>query len=430
MSLSRFPSAVIVALLLTLIPATPVRAEEPSGWSQWRGASRDGSVGGAPWPEDLETVQRMWRIELGKGYASPVVAADRVFVSGSAEDGTVTVRALDRASGRELWSRSWQAGTQVPFFAASHGTWVRSTPAWDGSTLYVGDMRETIVALDGESGEQRWRLDVPRELGTGVPSFGFASSPLLQDGFLYAQGASSLLKIDTADGSVVWRALAGSSDIMTDGAFSSPVIATIAGVSQVVVFTRKALAGVAADSGRVLWAQEVPNFRGMNIVTPLVVGDSVFLSQYRNGSYRYDVSREDGRFDVRQAWSQKASGYMSSPVLFEGHVYQHLGNGRLTCIELSSGTETWRTEPLGEYWSMLRQGGRILSLSSEGVLRLLWADPTGYRVIDEREVATTPTWGHVAADNGQVFVRELEALSVFAWRHRETVPAGDAAPGS
>lgn len=426
MACLRIRLAVTATLVLSMAPMSVVRAGDASSWTQWRGAARDGSVEGTPWPEDLGTVQRMWRVELGRGYASPIVAPDRVFVAGSAADGAVTVRALDRASGREIWSHSWEAATQVPFFAASHGTWVRSTPVWDGATLYIGDMRENLLALDGDSGEVRWRLELPRTLGTGVPAFGFASSPLLADGSLYVQGGSSLLRIDPADGSVLWRALASDTDIMTDGAFSSPVIASIGGVRQVVVFTRTVLAGVAADSGEVLWTQEVPNFRGMNIVTPLVVGDSVFVSQYRNGSYRYDVTRGVGGFRTDLAWSQKASGYMSSPVLFDGHVYQHLGNGRLACIELASGTETWRTEPLGEYWSMLRQGSRILSLSAEGVLRLLQADPTGYRVVDEREVAATPTWGHVVADNGQLFVRELEALAVFAWSHRETVPANDA----
>jgi outer membrane protein assembly factor BamB len=193
-----------------------------------------------------------------------------------------------------------------------------------------------------------------------------------------------------------------------------------------VVFTRRVLAGVDTETGATLWTQSVPNFRGMNIVTPLVIGDSVFVSQYRNGSYRYDVAREGDAFTSRLAWTQKASGYMSSPVLYDGYAYQHLGNGRLTCIDLESGTETWRTAPMGEYWSMLRQGSRILSLSSEGTLRLMQADPTGFRMIDEREVATTSTWGHVVADAGQVFVRELEALTVFGWTHRETVPAGGA----
>jgi outer membrane protein assembly factor BamB len=415
-------------MAVAVVPSEAVAQDAwPSAWSQWRGPARDGVLTGPAWPGDLDTVQGMWRVEMGKGYASPILAADRVFIHGSREDGTVVVQALDRASGRQLWSREWQAGTDVPFFAASHGSWVRSTPAWDGQTLYLGDMRETLVAIDGATGQDRWRLTVPAALGTGVPSFGFASSPMLAGGFLYVQAGSSLLKIDPATGGVVWRALDGSTSIMSDGAFSSPVMATIAGVEQVVVFTRRMLAGVDAASGKTLWSTEVPNFRGMNIVTPLVAGDSIFVSQYQNGSYRYDVSGQGDSLSVSLAWNQKASGYMSSPVLLDGHAYQHLGNGRLTCIDLESGQETWRTTPLGEYWSMLLQGERILALDSEGTLRLIAANPDSYHLVAEREVASTSTWGHLAVDSGQIFIREIEALSVYSWRHGETVPASDPA---
>ena len=173
----------------------------------------------------------------------------------------------------------------MPFFAKKSGDWIRSTPAFDGSTLYVGGMEEVLVALDGKTGRELWRVDFPNRFRQPKPEFGFASSPLLDGEFLYVQAANSVLKLNKKDGSIAWRALEHNSGMMESGAFSSPVLATVAGKKQIVVGTRTSLAGLDAASGSVLWSRDVPNYRGMNILTPIVVGDQVFTSLYREDSF-------------------------------------------------------------------------------------------------------------------------------------------------
>ena len=178
------------AFLIAIFAGTGVAAlfaAEADGalaWHQWRGPNRDGSVGGAQWPTDLDTVQPLWRVELGKGYSGPIVTEDRVFVVETVAGEFAKVRALGRATGEEIWSRDWVAEGDVPFFANSHGTWERSTPAYDEGVLYVGDMKEVLHALDGETGEELWTIDFPRHYKTSTPSFGFASSPLVVGGHL------------------------------------------------------------------------------------------------------------------------------------------------------------------------------------------------------------------------------------------------------
>jgi outer membrane protein assembly factor BamB len=303
----------------------------------------------------------------------------------------------------------------VPFFAASNGDWVRSTPVFDGNTLFVGDMRETLVALDGATGEERWRVDLPARFDRPVPDFGFASSPLVDGDHLYLQAADSLVKLDKRTGATSWRTLEQGSGMTSSGAFSSPILATLAGVRQLVVQTREALHGVDPHSGRVLWSQPVPNFRGMNILTPVVVGDAIFTSPYRHGSFRYDVARADDAWTVTTAWSNKASGYMSTPVVADGHLFLHLGNERLDCLDLATGESRWRSEPVGKYWSMVRRGDKILALSERGILHLLRADPGAFRQLASRKVADQETWGHLAASGNELFVRELRAISAWRW---------------
>ena len=97
---------------------------------------------------------------------------------------------------------------------------------------------------------------------------------------------------------------------MSDGTFSSPLIATVAGREQILVQTRSTLAGVDLDSGDVLWSQEVPAYRGMNILTPTVFNDSVFTSSYNNGSYMYKVSAEENSMTSSKAWQGPERGYI------------------------------------------------------------------------------------------------------------------------
>lgn len=386
----------------------------PDPWSQWRGPWRDGRVRESL-PNDLSNLEPLWRIELGKSYSGPIVTDAQVFVTETIDDRLEQVRALDRRTGSERWRVSWPADIDVPFFARANGDWIRATPAWDGVSLYVAGIEEVLVKLDGETGKEMWRVDFPQRYGTPRPDFGFASSPLVTGDGVYVQAASSVVKLDRETGGTLWRSLEGDTSIMSGGAFSSPTRASIAGLEQIVVQTREELAGLDPESGRVLWRREIPNFRGMNILTPLVLGDSVFTSSYRNGTYLIDVDREGDSWSTELAWDHKAHGYMSSPLLVDGLVYLHLGNGRLTVVDPATGESSWTSKPFGKYWSMVHDGRRILALDEGGELLLIDASVDGLELLDRLEIAEQPTWGHLAVRGGELFVRELEAIAAYRW---------------
>lgn len=404
-------------VLISTASSLPTRAEATAGqdWNQWRGAGRDAQMQGESWPTQLDGLTRAWRVELGRGYPGPIVAGQRVFVVETVDAKTAAARALDRSSGEVLWTHSWPSKGSVPFFATSNGDWVRSTPAFDGKTLFVGDMSEVLIAIDGSNGKERWRVDFPARYETGIPDFGFATSPLLDGDALFVQAANSIVKLEAATGKTLWRALEGSGRIQASGAFSSPVLAELNGRRQLIVLTRLTLFGLDPGTGEVLWSHDVPNFRGMNILTPVVHGNSIFTSPYKNQSYRFDVVERDGALAVEQAWANKASGYMSSPVVVGDHVYLHLGNGRLDCIDLRTGESRWRSEALGKYWSMVVQGDKILALDDGGQLYLIKANPDRFELLAKKQVADASTWAHLAVSGEDILVRELEAVSLYRW---------------
>lgn len=388
-------------------------------WDQWRGPTRDGLVPGSNWPTSLseQVLTQQWRVELDASYSGPIVSESAVFVTGTAGKKTEVVTALDRKTGQELWRVQWPGAMSVPFFAASNGSWIRATPAFDGVSLFVAGMRDVLVSLDARTGKENWRVDFVKEFKTPLPTFGFVSSPLLDGESLYVQAGASLVKLEKSSGKVIWRTLKDDGGMM-GSAFSSTIIATLAGQRQLVVQTREKLAGVDPESGTVLWEQEVPSFRGMNILTPVVVGDGVFTSSYQNKSWLFDITKSGEAFQVKEAWNNKAQGYMSTPVVIDGHAYMHLQNQRFACINLATGERTWTSTPYGKYASLVAQKDRILALDQKGDLLLIKANPRQFELLDERKVSDQDTWAHLAVCGDEVFVRELNALSAFRWRDR------------
>ena len=419
--------ALLIGIGCCLFPAAGSAWQAPAetlGWHQWRGPYRTGQTAGSLWPDSLEppVLERLWRVELQPSYSGPIVSGDRVFVTETVNEQLERVTALGRQKGDKIWSQEWAGSMNVPFFARSRGDWIRSTPACDGQTLYVAGMRDVLVALDAASGQERWRVDFVQKLGTPLPDFGFVCSPLVDGKAVYVQAGAGLVKLNAQTGEILWRSLQDDGGIW-GSAFSSPVIADVAGVRQLVVQARDKLAGVSPDTGQVLWSQEVPAFRGMNILTPTLIDRRIFTSSYGGKSFLYQLDPQGDQFQVSEMWTNKVQGYMSSPVVIDQHVYLHLRNRRFTCIDLATGKEKWITKPFGEYWSLISQGDRILALDEQGELLLIRGNPEQFELRAQKKISDESTWAHLAHDTDQLFVRDLAGLTAYRWSLTPSSPA-------
>lgn len=402
-------------LLLPMLCSSLMAAES---WDQWRGPHRDGRISGAKWPSELDEarLKRRWRLPFGPSYSGPVMNAERVFTTETLDKKREQVTALRRSDGSVVWKRDWEGAMSVPFFARSNGDWIRATPALDGDTLYVAGMRDVLVALNITDGSERWRLDFVKRFGADLPTFGFVSSPLIDGDSVYVQAGGGVARLRKADGQVVWHGARDGGGMM-GSAFGSPVILTLAGKRQLVVQARTRLFGVALEDGAELWSLPVESFRGMNILTPTFAGkDRLFTAAYGGKTLGIDIRSENGGFRAVPAWEFKAQGYMTSPIIHEGHAYLQLRSQRALCIELATGAEKWTTgESFGKYWSMVAQGDRILALDERGELILFKATPEKFDVLSRRKVAESDAWAHLAVDGSELYIRELSALSVWDW---------------
>jgi len=386
-------------------------------WPQWRGPQRDGHVAGISWPAKLDTnhLRQAWRVELPPSYSGPIISGTRVFTTETQDKKTEAVTAFDRQSGRQLWRVEWPGALSVPFFAKSNGDWIRATPACDGESLYVAGIRDVLVCLDVQDGKERWRFDFVKELKAPLPEFGFVCSPLVDDQAVYVQAGASFVKLDKRTGKVIWRALEDGGG-MWGSVFSSPTFASLAGQQQLLVQTRNKLVGVNPADGKVLWEQAVEAFRGMNILTPVVLNDLLFTSTYGGKTIGFKVARQDGGFTVTEAWQHKAQGYMTTPVVIGGVAYTFLKSQRAMAIEVATGRELWTTpDSFGKYWSLVAGGDRFLALDQRGELLLFNANKEKPELLDRRKLTKSETWAHLAVADQQVLVRELNALVAYDW---------------
>lgn len=388
-------------------------AVDSGDWSQWRGPQRDSQLPAGTLPNRLgDRLELLWQKSLSPSYSGPVVLDGVVFTTETVDKRYEKVTALSLESGDVLWTQQWEGSMAVPFFAAANGDWIRATPACNEEALIVVGMRDTMTCLDPENGDIRWAIDFPKQLGTPLPMFGASCSPLIDGDSVYMQTGGATVRLSLKDGSVIWQTL-NNADSKLPGAFSSPIIATIADVRQLLVQTRDALCGVDLETGTVLWQQPIESFRGMNILTPLVIGDTIFTSAHSGKAQRFQIRRSGDEWTVEEIWQQKQQAYMSSPVLVGERIFMHLKNERMTALSVATGEAAFTTRPMAKYVSMIAAGGQILGLTDGGDLLLIDATADEFRIVDQVNVAEN-SWAHLALSRDKLIVRDLNAIKVFS----------------
>jgi outer membrane protein assembly factor BamB len=222
-------------------PAVPAVAGT-TGWTDFRGARRDGHYTSGPIRTDWTTLQPLWRQPAGTGYASFVVAGGRAFTIEQRGRDEVAA-AYDVLTGRELWTNAWNA----LFRESMGGPGPRATPTWHDGRLYVLGATGEFRALDAATGRTLWRTDILADAGTENIQWGMAAAPLVVDNTVVVLpgGANdhSVVAYDRQSGTRVWGALDDRAS------YSSPMLAMLAGVRQIATFTATRLVGLSPEDG-------------------------------------------------------------------------------------------------------------------------------------------------------------------------------------
>jgi outer membrane protein assembly factor BamB/enterochelin esterase-like enzyme len=391
----------LIALLLPIAPPLPAH-----DWPQFRGSNTDGiSSADGTW-EQGAGLAIAWKIPLGSGYSGVSVYGDHVVTMFSDGESDVMVD-LDAGNGSERWR--FEMGPTYAGRDGSHDGPI-STPLISGGRVFGLGPLGRLFALDLETGEILWSVDLVEEQSAKPPRYGFASSPFLQDGAVVVEmGApdAAVGGFDSGTGKLLWS---GGTDTIN---YQSPIPLALDGVEQILAAGDKEVFGIDPESGAVLWeyAHEGTGSTGMMSLVPVVAGDSrIFLAHKADGSMMLDLKVRDGVVVPTAAWENRnIRNSFNVPIYHDGHLYA-FSSRFLTCVDAANGESVWRSRAPGDGFLILVDEHLVI-LTKEGTVHVAPATPSGYQERTSIRVFDDLAWSPPSFAGGSIYVRSHGELA-------------------
>jgi len=387
-------------------------AEVATGnWPQWRGPNRDGAASftaPATWPDALTL---KWKVEVGAGYAAPILVGDRVYAFSRQEDNEV-MRALDAATGTTVWESKYPATFKPnPAATRSHGTGPKSTPTFADGRLFTLGMSGMVTAFEAATGKQLWQKPAPPV----EPLYHTAMSPLVDRGLviLHVGGHSNgaLTAFDARTGEVRWS-------WNGDGpAYGSPMAVDLAGTRQIVTFTQDNLVGVSAATGALLWKRPYAVRATRNAVTPIVVGQTLIISGLGMPVTAFRLFNRGGEWTAEDTWvNNDVTMDMSTGVVIGQSLFgfSPRNSGQFFAIDANTGQTQWLSEPRqGENAAIVKAGDLWFALEADAELVIARANPKQFEILKRYTVASSATWAQPVLAGQRLFVKDVNSIALW-----------------
>ena len=304
----------------------------------------------------------------------------------------------------------WGHRDAVRFWESNGGAGPRATPTVHGDRVFAFGATGILNALDARTGARLWSRQVATDTNRPVPTWGFASSPLVVGDVVIVAAAGTLAGYDRTTGDHRWT---GPSH---GGSYSSPHRVTFDGVEQVVLLGGPGAVSVAPGDGTVLWTHE---WESGAMVQPAMTPDGDILinaiaSAGGMATRRLGVTRTAGVWTVAERWTSIGlKPYFNDLVVHKGHAYGFDGS-ILSAINLADGSRVWKGGRYGNgQLILLADQDLLLVISEEGALALVNATPGAFT-----EVATYPavdgkTWNHPVVVGDTLLVRNGAEMVAF-----------------
>lgn len=417
------PAGIAVAGLITNVFAAgklesgPGKAADLAGsWPRFRGPRLDGIGAEADavarsWPGGKPA--QLWSIEVGEGFAGPVVANGRVYLMDY--DRTRqrdAVRCLSLADGAEIWRFSYPVTVK-----RNHGL-TRTVPALAGGGVVAIGPKCHVVVVEADTGRFRWGIDLEKDHGTTVPPWYTGQCPLVDgDLVILAPGGPEalLMGVELESGTIRWRTPNPNGWKMTH---SSVVPMELAGRPYYLYCASGGVVAVNAADGSVAWESNAWKINIATVPTPVLVeGGRVFLTGgYNAGCLMLEFTGKDGKLEAREVFRARADVFgatQHSPIWYRGHLYGIRADGRFVCLS-PEGKVVWASGPEASFGLgplLMAGGGLIFALNERGRLVLLEAVPEAYRPLAQAEVMDGhECWAPMALAGGRLLVRDLTRM--------------------
>ncbi len=393
----------------------------------WRGPEHNGNYPDknllASWP--AEGPQLVFEtLDAGKGYSSPLVVGDRLYITGMNEDETQEVFQCYDLKGKKLYTTAYSK----PWDKSYPET--RTTPAIVDDKAYVISGSGQIVCINIKDGKIVWSVDGGSIYGRKTGMWGTSECPLVYDNkviYTPCGDKTTMVALDRNTGKEIWK----TRSLGDKSGYISPIMIEYKGKRQIVGSTAMNVIGVNPDNGEIEWTFDNwgPKYTGKQGRNDNIAPNSAL---YKDGKiffcHGYDINGfqlklADDLKSVTCTWrTETLDTHHGGYVLVNGKIYGsnwiNNNDGNWCCLDWETGKTDYE-----EKWGGGAGKGSIISADGKlfvyderrGNVGLVNPNPAKFDVVSKFRVAkgSGPYWAHMTIDNGILYLRHGELLAAY-----------------
>ena len=381
----------------------------PGSWSRFRGDDFDAiSKETIPLKRSLDEDNPpvLWGVALGEGFAGPAVKHGCVYLLDyDMEEKRDALRCLSFEDGKEIWRYSYPVRIKK-----NHGM-SRSIPAVTEKYCVTIGPKCHAVCVDAMTGEEKWFIDLKKVYGTVEPEWYAAQCPLIADdvAILAPAGPEALLTaIDGETGQERWRTPNPFGWTMTH---SSVMPMELNGRKTYIYCGKGGVVGVDAANGTILWSTSDWQIEIATCPSPVVLPDNrvFFCGGYKAGSLMLQILPNDEPQTLFRLNDRVFGSEQQTPIFFDGHLFGIRQNDKeFVCLDLD-GKVVWHSGSKGRFGGgpYILADGIFLLLDDDGKLTACEATTKGFYPIFEAQILDDHgCWAPLALVAGRLLLRD------------------------
>lgn len=403
--------------------AKPVASSE-AGWPQFRGPRRDGisderGLLGA-WPEEGPKV--LWSASnLGNGYSSPIIANNRIFITGDVGD-ELHLFALD-LEGKPVWQAKNGAAWKADYPGA------RASVAYHAGYVYHHNAHGRIACFDATSGKEIWTLDVLEQFGGKNITWGLSECLLVDDRAVYVTAGGSgalIVALDRKTGKPLWKTEpivdSESGQAVETPSYVSPILVEFAGRRLLIGCSLKHLFCADTATGKLQWTKRLPTRYSVLAMMPVLVGgDRIFMTApHGTGGHCYQLllpEKPDGPVAVRDIWTSKLDTCQGGVIYSRGKLFGSFYSDRKgwAALDATNGEVLYTSTEFAKGAALLAEG-KLYTLAEDGWMLLLEPTEKEFAVKGRFRLAETTrrdAWAHPVIYQGRMYLRYHDKLTCY-----------------
>ncbi len=278
-----------------------------------------------------------------------------------------------------------------------------------------------VICLEAKTGKKIWQLNILEKFKSKNINWALSESLLIDgDNLICCPGGpqTCMVALDKNTGSLVWKSpstgeLAG---------YASPILVEYSGLRIIITLTLKALIGVNADNGDLLWHIKHESYADENVLMPIFHDGYVYISTLETGSIKWKINVKGEQASLEEVWrNEELDNHHGGVVLVNGNLYgaSTFKNSNLwVCLDWETGRNKYMDKGVGK-GSLMVADGLLYTLSINGVMGLVRPTPNGQELISSFRIPKGGkglSWAHPVVCDGRLYIRHGDFLYAYSIR--------------